>query len=219
MARLYTDRAEAGCALAQALKKYAPNRTLVLALPRGGVPVGYEIARALHAPLDTLVVRKIGAPFNPEYAVGALAPNEVLVFDDDSIRASGASRASVEGVVGKEREEMRRRIDLYRSGQFSVGFAPNTVIIVDDGIATGMSARAALRAARIRYTRARIVLASPVCVPGTAEDLEKEADEVVCLASPLDIHAIGQAYEHFEQLSDEEVLRYLEGAKSNEPEK
>src|SRR3989338_8265780 len=153
MTRIYTDRAEAGCALVQVLKKYAPNRTLVLALPRGGVPVGYEIARALHAPLDTLVVRKIGAPFNPEYAVGALAPNEVLVFDDDSIRASGASHASVEGVVGKEREELRRRIDVYRSGQFSVGFAPNTVIIVDDGIATGMSARAALRAARIRYAR------------------------------------------------------------------
>ncbi|HEY4522246.1 MAG TPA: phosphoribosyltransferase family protein [Candidatus Paceibacterota bacterium] len=215
MTRIYTDRAEAGCALAQVLKKYAPNRTLVLALPRGGVPVGYEVAKALQAPLDTLVVRKIGAPFNPEFAVGAIAPHEVVVFDEGSIRASGASQVSVEGMVGKEREEMRRRIDVYRSGQYSVGFTPNTVIIVDDGIATGMTARAALRAARIRYSRARIILAAPVCVPGTAEELSREADEVVCLASPLDIHAIGQAYEHFDQVSDEEVLRYLESAKKN----
>ena len=141
----FADRADAGRQLAGELLKHAYARPLVLALPRGGVPVGREVARALHAPLDTLVARKIGAPFNPEWAVGAIAPHDVVVLDDDAMKSASVSRLAVEGTIATERKELTRRINAYRSGSFSAGFIPKTVVVVDDGVATGLTARAALR--------------------------------------------------------------------------
>lgn len=207
----FRDRSDAGRQLAEALAN-AGTRILVLALPCGGVPVAYEIAKALGAPLDTLVVRKVGAPFNPEFAVGAIAPHDITVFDEGSVAMSGASRASIEGVLGAERQELQRRIDAYGSGRYSVGFIPQTIILVDDGIATGMTARAAALAATKRYPKARIMLAAPVCVPETKAALRKEGIEVVCLHAPRDMYAVGQAYENFDQVSDAEVVALLKGA-------
>ncbi|HEY4488095.1 MAG TPA: phosphoribosyltransferase family protein [Candidatus Paceibacterota bacterium] len=208
---LFADRHAAGQQLAGVLRELVQKRALVLALPRGGVPVGSEIARAFKVPLDTLVARKVGSPFNPEFAVGALAPHDVLVLDKHAMRQSGSSDVAIQGVVASEREEMRRRMSTYRSGSYSVGYVPEIVIVVDDGIATGMTALAALRAARVRYRRARLILASPVCLVSTAA-LKKDADDVVCLARPKDLHAIGQAYEQFEQVNDTEVIALLDGA-------
>jgi putative phosphoribosyl transferase len=203
---LFSDRTEAGERLAQVLAPYESKRPLVLALPRGGVPVARMVADALHCPLDTLAVRKIGAPLNPEYAVGAIAEPDILVLDDAAIRLAGISREAVLGVVGHERKELKRRIAVYKSGsRGAVGYVPKTVILVDDGVATGMSAEAAVEAARARYRKARIVVAAPVCLGGTHKDLKKFADDVVCLTAPKDIFAIGQAYESFEQVSDGEV--------------
>src|SRR3989338_2562643 len=149
----FADRADAGRQLAEKLLKHAYTRPLVLALPRGGVPVGREVARALKAPLDTLVARKIGAPFNPEWAVGAIAPHDVVILDDDAMKSASVSRLAVEGTIAAERKELTRRINAYRSGSFSAGFIPKTVVVVDDGVATGLTAPppAARRAAGRRY--------------------------------------------------------------------
>ena len=205
----FADRADAGRQLAGELLKHAYARPLVLALPRGGVPVGREVARALHAPLDTLVARKIGAPFNPEWAVGAIAPHDVVVLDDDAMKSASVSRLAVEGTIATERKELTRRINAYRSGSFSAGFIPKTVVVVDDGVATGLTARAALRAARAKYPKAKLVFAAPVCIGSSEKELAKEADDVVCLTSSAGLYAVGQAYERFEQVTDDEVLAYL----------
>lgn len=210
---LYADRAEAGVKLAEKLTGRSYERPLVLALPRGGVPVASKVAAALTCALDTLVVRKIGAPFNPEFAVGALAPQGVYIIDEDSLDASGASLAAVEGIIARERKELERRMNAYKSGSFSAGVVPSTVIIVDDGIATGMSAKAACIAARKRYPKAKIVIASPLCILGSLGQLREHADEVVCLSEPASMYAIGQAYGSFPQVSDEEVMKELSAAK------
>lgn len=205
----FTDRTEAGKRLADELKRLDLEHPLVLALPRGGVPVGYEVATELGCPLDTLVVRKIGAPFNPEFAVGAVGPHDVLILDDSSIAASGASRAAVEGTVGKEKEEMRRRVETYKSGSYSIGYIPKTVVLVDDGLATGLTARAALLSASARYPGAAFVFAAPVILAHSDKPLRDLGAEVVCLMRPKGLYAIGQAYENFPQVSDEEVLDLL----------
>ncbi|OGG52636.1 hypothetical protein A3C20_00075 [Candidatus Kaiserbacteria bacterium RIFCSPHIGHO2_02_FULL_55_25] len=208
----FADRADAGRQLAEKLLKHAYTRPLVLALPRGGVPVGREVARALKAPLDTLVARKIGAPFNPEWAVGAIAPHDVVILDDDAMKSASVSRLAVEGTIAAERKELTRRINAYRSGSFSAGFIPKTVVVVDDGVATGLTARAALRAARARYPKVRLVFAAPVCIGRSEKELAGEADDIVCLTSPAGFYAVGQAYERFEQVTDDEVLAYLKTA-------
>lgn len=205
------DRADAGVRLASELKARGYARPLVLALPRGGVPVGYEVAHSLECPLDTLVVRKVGAPLNPEFAVGAVAPHDVLLLDESSIRSAGASRVAVEGVVAREREELRRRADAYRSGTYSAGYVPETVVLVDDGVATGMSAKAACMAAREKYPKAQIVFAAPVCLLDSHRSLARVADEVVCLEKSKHLYAIGQAYDDFSQVSDAEVVGFLSG--------
>ncbi len=205
---MFTDRADAGRRLAAALRDKGYTKPLVLALPRGGVPVGYEVAKELDCPLDTLVVRKVGTPFNPEFAVGAIAPHDVVLFDDLAIKTSGASRSAVEGIEQRERQELRRRIDAYRSGTYAASYIPGTVMLVDDGIATGLSARAAVAAARARYPKARIVVAVPVCI-GALDELKREADEIVCLSQIDHVHAISEAYETFDQVSDAEVISRL----------
>ena len=203
-ARIFADRREAGKALALALRAFKGKKVLVLALPRGGVGVGYEIALALECPLDTIVARKVGAPGNPEYAVGAIAPGGIRVVD---------TWMDVEDIVRDETREMERRIEKYKSGSYAGAIKPDVAIVVDDGVATGKTAEAALRSARASYPNAKIVFAAPVGASDSIRKLQPECDEIVVLEAPLDFGAVGEWYASFPQVSDEEVIGYLEKAR------
>jgi predicted phosphoribosyltransferase len=208
----FHDRRQAGRELAERLRilqeKGALPHPVVLALPRGGVAVAREVARALEAPLDVLVVRKIGAPFQEEFGVGAIAGDDPPLFDEEALERLGLSEASLAPVVERERKELRRREQRYREGRPAPQLRDHTAIIVDDGLATGVTARAALRAVR-RQAPERVVLAVPVCSPEAVHLLRGEADEVVCLYRPSAFMAVGAWYEDFEQLTDEDVLDAL----------
>ncbi|MFC9684278.1 phosphoribosyltransferase [Streptomyces sp. NPDC056948] len=208
----FRDRRQAGRELAEKLRarqhEGALPRPLVLALPRGGVAVASEVAAALDAPLDVLVVRKIGAPFQEEYGVGAMAGDEVPLLDEDALRHLGLGVAALAPVIERERAELRRRERLYRQGRPAPDLRGRTVIVVDDGLATGSTARAALRSVR-RQEPARLVLAAPVCSPEAAELMRAEADEVICLHQPAAFMAVGLWYENFDQLTDQDVLDAL----------
>jgi len=209
----FADRREAGRLLAEKLRAYKDRRPVVLALPRGGVPVGYEIARALGAPLDIALVRKLGAPGQPELAIGAIALGEKpeIVTDQQLIAGLGVSPAVLAAIEQRELQELARRRQCYRGDRPPLPLAGRTAIVVDDGIATGASTRAALRS--IRTARpARLVLAVPVAPPETLAELAAEADEIVCLARPHPFFSVGQFYRHFGQLEDREVLELLEKA-------
>jgi len=214
MRRVFTDRAEAGRLLAQRLagRQWAPP-VVVLALPRGGVPIGAEVARALHAPLDLLLVRKIGVPWQPELAVAAVvdgASPEIVV--DEEVRAMGGiDRAYIEAQAKVELREIERRRQLYLGGRAPLAVQGATAIVVDDGIATGTTVRAALKALRRRQP-AHLVLAVPVAPPDTVRALRAEVDELVCLAEPEPFHAVGAHYEEFHQVDDDEVLAALRAA-------
>jgi putative phosphoribosyl transferase len=206
------DRGSAGRALAPLVAALQlPPPLLVLALPRGGVPVAAEVAHALGAPLDVLLVRKIGAPYQRELAVAAVVESDtgpLMVIDDETARDSGAGRDWIEAQAAVEWREIERRQTLYRQGRAAPAVTGTTVIVVDDGIATGTTVRAALKALR-RRGAARIVLAVPVAPADTLAQLRREADHIVCLAVPSPFVAIGCHYEDFHQLSDEEVLSGL----------
>ncbi|MEV0692145.1 phosphoribosyltransferase family protein [Streptomyces sp. NPDC050388] len=209
---LFRDRREAGRELAERLRGMRDDGALpeavVLALPRGGIPVAHEVAEALEAPLDVLVVRKIGAPFHREVGVGAMAGDEVPLFDPSTLRALGLSETDLDSVVERERVELRRREQLYRQGRPAPELRGRTVIVVDDGLATGSTARAALRFVR-RQAPARVVLAVPVGSPDSVERMRAEADEVVCPHRPAGFMAVGEWYADFDQLTDEDVLTAL----------
>ncbi|WP_039935638.1 phosphoribosyltransferase [Streptomyces viridochromogenes] len=208
----FRDRRQAGGQLAEVLRtrqdEGALPDPLVLALPRGGVAVGREVARVLDAPLDVLVVRKIGAPFQEELGVGAMAGDEVPLLDEDALRHLGIGEAALAPVIERERVELRRREQLYRQGRPALDLRGHTVIVVDDGLATGSTARAALRYVR-RQEPGRVVLAAPVCSPEAAALMRTEADEVICLHRPAAFVAVGLWYENFEQLTDRDVLEAL----------
>lgn len=214
MAQTFADRAEAGRALAGQLQRMAlPGPVVVLALPRGGVPVAAEIARTLRAPLDLLLVRKIGAPRQPELAVAALVEGTppALVRDEETCAATGVHAAYLEREVAFAAAEIQRRRRRYLAKRAAVPVQGRTVVVVDDGVATGTTMRAALRGLRQRQP-AHVVLALPVGPPDTLAALRAEADQVVCLRQPEPFRAIGLHYRDFHQLDDEEVVAALDSA-------
>jgi putative phosphoribosyl transferase len=208
------DRAEGGQLLATRLMRYAGQPdVVVLGLPRGGVPVAFEVARALGAPLDVFVVRKLGAPGHEEFAIGAIATGGVHLFDWESIRKLGISNAEVEAVVTRESRELQRRELAYRDDRSARDIRGLTVILVDDGLATGSTMRAAVHALR-QQAPSRIVVGVPVGSPVNCSELGKEADEVVCAVTPESFYAVGQWYNDFVQTTDEEVRELLARAAS-----
>ena len=207
-ARRYTDREHAGAALAEALAKYARPTTLVLGIPRGGVPVAAEIARRLGAELDVIVARKLGSPVSAELAIGAVTANGGRFLNEDVIRALSVSPAYVERITAVEREESRRREELFREGRARASLEGRTVILVDDGLATGSTMRAAIRAVR-QGSPARLVVAIPVAPRETVAGLAREADEVVCPSQPEPFGAVGWYYDDFWPTADDEVVRLL----------
>lgn len=207
----FKDREDAGRQLARALAPLRAEEPLVLALPRGGVVVGYQVAQALGAPLDVIVVRKLGAPFNPELGIGAIAPDGVRVLDDRTVELLGLSKAQLAAPEERERSEMERRIRRYRGDRPPPPVEGRTVVLVDDGLATGVSLRAAILALR-RQGAGKIVVAVPVGAPETVERLRPEVDDLVCLLAPLGFEAVGEWYDRFDQTSDEEVVELLKRA-------
>lgn len=204
----FNNRKDAGQKLSLALGKYKGlSKTIAIGLPRGGVIVAAEVAKDLHIPLDVIVPRKIGAPHNEEFAMGALA-GDVVWLDQEIIAAVGASPSYVDATIAKEKKEAERRLALYRKGKPAQNFSGCTVILIDDGIATGATMRASI--AWMKKNKAkRIVVAVPVAPPDTIEVLKQEVDEVICLFSPEFFMAVGEFYEFFPQTSDTEVIAAL----------
>ena len=204
----FRDRAEAGRRLADVVARLDLSAPIVLALPRGGVPVAHEVARALGAPLEVFVARKVGAPGHAELGVGALAEGGGLVVDRPAVLALRISSEAYERTVEAERRELARRVERYRGDRPLPELEGRDVVLVDDGVATGVTAEAALRALRDRGPRS-LVLAVPVGAPETAARLRRIADHVVCVQEPRGFRAVGQFYDRFDQTSDDEVLRLL----------
>jgi putative phosphoribosyl transferase len=205
---MFFDRAEAGARLADALEHLSGEDVVVLGVPRGGVEVAVEVARRRGWPLDIVVPRKIGAPFNPELGLGAIAPG-VRVLDESMLRTLNVDPDYLEQEIASQEEEIRRRTEAYRKGRPPVDVRGKVAVIVDDGLATGGTAAASIRWARAQGA-SRVVLAIPVAPREAVAKLSKEADEVVCLATPEPFFAVGQWYERFSQTSDEEVVELLE---------
>jgi putative phosphoribosyl transferase len=209
---LFRDRADAGIRLASLLESFARRRgALVLALPRGGAPVGFEVARRLRCPLDVFVVRKLGAPGQPEYAIGAIASGGICIVNDEAVRELRISSQQLEEQMKQEEEEVARRERLYRAGRPALQVRDRVVIVVDDGIATGSTMRAAIAALRTE-SPARIVVATPVAARSVCERLTSEADDVFCLASPPRLSSVGEWYHDFSQTTDQEVRDLLDRA-------
>lgn len=206
----FEDRAEAGRQLATALARYKDERPVVLGLPRGGVAVAAEIAEALDAPLGLILVRKIGAPSQPELALGAVVDGQdpCVVRNDDVIRALGVSQATFDAICRHELTEIERRRRRYVGDAAPVDVAARVVIVVDDGIATGATMRAALRATRMREPK-KLVLAVPVAAPDALDELRSDVDDLVCLISEEPLNAIGLFYVDFHQMTDAEVTAIL----------
>jgi putative phosphoribosyl transferase len=212
----FRDRTEAGQVLATKLAAYA-NRpdVLVLALPRGGVPVAFEIARALHAPLDVLIVRKLGVPGQKELALGAIASGGVRVLNDDVVRMLAIPDEVINKIAVHEQHEVERRERLYRADRPAIDVHGRTVILVDDGIATGATMRAAVTAVR-QLQPAHIIIAVPAAASSTCDEFAAEVDELVCVIRPEEFFAVGFWYKHFSQTTDEEVRDLLQQA-THEP--
>lgn len=206
---LFEDRRDAGRQLAEQLKSYADEFPIVFALPRGGVPIGVEVSRSLGAPLEIVVARKLGAPGQPEFGIGAVAPGGVRILNERAVQALGIPEDYLAQIIARESEEVARRLRLFRGDRPYPNLETRTTILVDDGLATGVTARAALLALR-RLNPRRLVLAVPVSASQTAELLRPETDDLICLLMPTDLEAVGLWYRNFEQVPDEEVLRLLE---------
>jgi predicted phosphoribosyltransferase len=209
---LFRDRTEAGRVLGDRLPRYTcRDDVLVLALPRGGVPVAYEVARALHAPLDVFLVRKLGLPGLEELAMGAIATGGVRVLNEDMVHALHVPPETIDAIATDEEQELERRERLYRGNRPAPDVRGKTVILIDDGLATGSTMRAAVAALRLKQP-ARLVVAVPVASPSACEELAAEVDEIICARTPEPFRAVGLWYEDFSQTSDAEVRRLLEHA-------
>ncbi len=211
----FKDRRDAGRRLAETLTHLKGERPVVLALPRGGVPVAFEVAKALSAPLDLLMVRKLGAPGYPEYGVGAVVDgaDPQVVLNEEAMQVVDPPRGYVEAEMERQLAEIERRRRTYLAGRQPVPLAGRTAIVVDDGIATGGTVRVALKALR-RSAAARLVLAVPVAPRDSLALLQADADEVVCLDAPSNFRAVGFHYENFDQTSDAEVVQLLDAARA-----
>jgi putative phosphoribosyl transferase len=210
----FDDRVDSGKRLASALKNFSGKKGIVLAIPRGGVVVGYIIAKTLNLPLDIIIPRKIGAPDNPELAIGAVAEDGNAILDQNSIKYLGVSGEYVIEETERQKQEIRRRLKLYRQDTFYPDLKGLDVIVVDDGIATGLTMKAALVSVKNRGA-ASITIAVPVGSISTIDELEKMADRVVCLYTPKFFQAIGEFYRDFSQTTDEEVIGLLLKNKRN----
>jgi putative phosphoribosyl transferase len=214
---LFRDRVDAGRTLARLLAAYADRPdVIVLALPRGGVPVAHEIARALHAPLDVFVVRKLGVPGHEELAMGAIATGGVCVLNASVVETLKIPESAITAVTAREQQELARRERLYRGDRPPPDVQRRTVILVDDGMATGSTLRAAVLALR-RLQPARIVVAVPVAAPSTCEEFRALVDEVICARTPDPFYAIGIWYEDFDQTGDDEIRRLLADSRAAQP--
>jgi len=212
---VFLDRHDAGRRLAAELGALAQERPVIVALPRGGVPVAFEVARALRAPLDILAVRKLGAPANPELGVGAVAEDGTGVLDPRSASMLGMTQAALDTVLALESRELRRRVERYRDGRPSISVDGRTVIVIDDGLATGLTDLAAVRALRKRGAR-HVIVAVPVGSSEAVSMLVKEADRVVCLEVPSRLFGVGVWYRDFTPVSDEQVVTLLAEAEAGE---
>lgn len=207
--KTFINRVEAGKELASKLRDFAgSNNAIVLAIPRGGVVVGYEVAHTLKVPLDVIIPRKLGAPSNPELAIGAVTEDGTTILDEQLVNYLGVSKAYIEEESRRQREEISRRLRLYRGDVPYPNLRNRSVIIVDDGVATGSTIRAALDSLRKRGAKT-VVIAVPVGPLSTIRELQRKADRVVCLSTPEDFYAIGQFYSDFNQTPDEEVIALL----------
>jgi putative phosphoribosyl transferase len=208
----FRNRSEAGRLLAGALERYKGRPdVLVLALPRGGVPVAYEVATALNAPLDVFIVRKLGVPGHEELAMGAIASGGIRTLNRSVIQQLNIPQQAIDAMAARETEEVRRRERLYRGDKPSPAISGRTVILVDDGLATGSTMKAAIAALR-RQNPAKIVVAVPTAPADTCEELQREADEVICAVTPEPFYAVGLWYENFEQTTDAEVTELIRRA-------
>jgi putative phosphoribosyl transferase len=210
----FSDRVDAGKRLAPALKDFAGKNGVVLAIPRGGVVVGYEIATVLNLPLDVIIPHKLGAPYNPELAIGAVAEDGTTVLDDNLITYLGVSREYIREESERQKQEIQRRLKMYRQDAPYPNLKGLDVIIVDDGIATGSTMKAALASVKNRGA-ASVTVAVPVGPPSTIRELKKQADRVVVLYTPEYFQAIGQFYNGFSQTTDEEVIQLLKDNREN----
>lgn len=210
MKRTFSDRKHAGEKLARELDSYAGEENLVvLGLPRGGVPVAYEVAKALNCPLDVFVVRKLGTPQNPELAMGAIASGDVRVMNESVVRQAGVSEEEIQMIVQKEKAKLDAREEKYRGARPELGLTGKTVILVDDGLATGATMHAAIHALK-EHKPSRIIVAVPTAPPDTCQEIETEVEEVVCLTTPRPFWGVGGSYQDFSQTSNAEVRKYLE---------
>jgi putative phosphoribosyl transferase len=212
----FADRAAAGRRLAGRLRHLRGPDLTVVGLPRGGVPVAAEVARVLGAPLDVIMVRKLGLPSQPELAMGAIGEGGVRVLDEDLLRRAGVSGDELRTVEARERVELRRRAGRLRGGRPATSLSGRRVVLVDDGVATGASARAACQVARAAGAR-RVILAVPVAPPGWTGRLGDVADEMICVTSPAGFRAVGQVYDDFHPMDDDEVLACLAAANPPRP--
>lgn len=210
---VFADRRDAGRALAKALREQASfDNAIVLGLPRGGVPVAYEVAAELHLPLDVFIVRKLGTPFEPELAMGAVASGGIVVLNEQVLRLYSIRREALEAAVAREQEEIARREIAYRDGRPPAPLNGRTVIVIDDGLATGATMRAAIRA--LHPVTARIIVAVPVAAAGTCEQLRQEVDQLISLECPETFSAVGEFYRNFDPTTDDEVRALLSASQT-----
>ncbi len=214
-AKIFKDRKDAGAELAYRLKDYKDREdVIVLALPRGGVVTGYEIASYLNCPLDVIIVRKLGFPGQPELAIGAVSETGTVVLNEFIISSYGVTEDYIQDEISRQKKVIEKRIDLYRNGQKIQDLKEKIIILVDDGAATGATAKAAISTLKLESIE-KLVVALPVAPPDTADELRWMADEFICLETPYDFMAVGSYYEDFAQVTDEEVVDILARARKS----